>query len=212
MKTIVYIDGFNFYYSTYRNPRKREANSYKWLDFKKLLNNLLHDKHEIVAIKYYTADVSGKNDPDQPTRQQTYLRALKAYIPELEIHKGMFLTSEKYMPKVDGSGNELILYTEEKGSDVNLAVHLLNDGYKDLYSCAVLLSNDGDLREALKLTKNELGKTIGWILPKWTNIRSNELRHYTDFYRSFGLQKLIDAQLPSTIPGTNIRKPDRWNI
>jgi len=66
------------------------------------------------------------------------------------------------------------------------------------------------LREALKVAKNELEKKIGWILPRWTQKRSNELRQYTDFYRKFGLQNLKDAQLPSPIPGTNIRKPDAW--
>jgi len=210
MKTIIYIDGFNFYYSTYRSPHQPDAKNYKWLDFKKLLQNLLRSEHEIVAIKYYTANVSGLHDPDQPTRQQTYLRALKTYTPEFEVHKGMFLTSKRNMPRVKRPGSELVWYTEEKGSDVNLAVHLVNDGYKNLYSCAVVLSNDGDLREALKVAKNELEKKIGWILPRWTQKRSNELRQYTDFYRKFGLQNLKDAQLPSPIPGTNIRKPDAW--
>ena len=35
--------------------------------------------------------------------------------------------------------------TEEKGSAVNLAVHLLNDGWLDAYDCAVVISNDSDL-------------------------------------------------------------------
>lgn len=38
-----------------------------------------------------------------------------------------------------------IIKTEEKGSDVNLAVHLLNDGWLDAYDCAVVVSNDSDL-------------------------------------------------------------------
>ena len=38
-----------------------------------------------------------------------------------------------------------IIKTEGKGSDVNLAVHLLNDGWLDAYDCAVVISNDSDL-------------------------------------------------------------------
>lgn len=46
-----------------------------------------------------------------------------------------------------------IIKTEEKGSDVNLAVHLLNDGWLDAYDCAVVVSNDSDLAEAMRLVK-----------------------------------------------------------
>jgi hypothetical protein len=42
---------------------------YKWLDFKKLFQNLLAPKHDIISIKYFTAIVSGKIDPDQPIRK-----------------------------------------------------------------------------------------------------------------------------------------------
>lgn len=44
-----------------------------------------------------------------------------------------------------------IIKTEEKGSDVNLAVHLLNDAWQNVYDCAVVLSNDSDLKEAITL-------------------------------------------------------------
>lgn len=35
--------------------------------------------------------------------------------------------------------------TEEKGLDVNLAAHLLNDSRLDAYDCGVLVSNDSDV-------------------------------------------------------------------
>jgi hypothetical protein len=34
---------------------------------------------------------------------------------------------------------------EEKGSDVNLAVHLLDDSWRSGFDCAVIVSNDSDL-------------------------------------------------------------------
>ena len=51
--------------------------------------------------------------------------------------------------------------TEEKGSDVNLAVHLLNDGWHGRYDVALVLSQDTDLIEPLRIASQELGKTIG---------------------------------------------------
>ena len=43
-----------------------------------------------------------------------------------------------------------VMKTEEKGSDVNIAAHLINDGYKGLYQVAVLITNDFDLVEPIK--------------------------------------------------------------
>ena len=35
--------------------------------------------------------------------------------------------------------------TEEKASDVNLAVHLLNDSWLNAYDCAIVVTNDSDI-------------------------------------------------------------------
>jgi uncharacterized LabA/DUF88 family protein len=59
-----------------------------------------------------------------------------------------------------------VIKTEEKGSDVNLAVHLLNDGWLDAYDCAVVVSNDSDIAEAMRLVRHHHGKRIGLITPR----------------------------------------------
>ncbi len=168
MRTYIYIDGFNFYYGAVKNT------PYKWIDFKKLFENLLSSKNQIISMKYFTAIVSGKIDPAQPIRQKTFLRALEKYIPEISIHYGDFLSHNVFKPLAYPPDDNLfgkpikfanIIKTEEKGSDVNLALHLLNDAWKDLYDCAVIVSNDSDLAEALKLVKNQHKKTIGLISP-----------------------------------------------
>jgi uncharacterized LabA/DUF88 family protein len=46
-----------------------------------------------------------------------------------------------------------VIHTEEKGSDVNLGVHLVNDAWLNRYDCAVVVSNDSDLAEAISLVK-----------------------------------------------------------
>ena len=65
------------------------------------------------------------------------------------------------MPLVRPVGNqrtEQVIKTEEKGSDGNLAVHLLNDGWLDAYDCAVVVSNDSDIAEAMRLVRH----TASW--------------------------------------------------
>ena len=65
--------------------------------------------------------------------------------------------------RAPATGPNQILRTEEKASDVNLAVHLLNDAWNDLYDCAVVV--DGDLAEAIRLAKADPAKRVGIATP-----------------------------------------------
>jgi hypothetical protein len=93
LSTNVYIDGFNLFYGALRKTPCR------WVDVDKLCQLLL-PSNTLQAIKYFTALVSARpSDPDQPVRQQLYLRALKT-LPKVSIHLGHFLTHEVTMPLV----------------------------------------------------------------------------------------------------------------
>ena len=83
-RTFVYVDGFNLYY------RALAQKQHKWLSLYALAKQILDPENNIIAIRYYTARVSGNRDPDEPNRQAAYLRALKT-IPGLSIHYGKFL-------------------------------------------------------------------------------------------------------------------------
>jgi len=212
MRTYIYIDGFNFYYGAVKDT------SYKWLNFKKLFESLLAPVHQILSIKYFTAIVTGKIDPDQPIRQKTFIRALKKFIPEISVYYGEFLSHNVFKPlayPIDQNtfGKKIkfvnVIKTEEKGSDVNLAVHLLNDAWLDHYDCAVVVSNDSDLAESLRLVKEQHKKKIGLITPGKTH-PSRELLKYADFTKRIRKGVLGASQLPDSIPGTTIHKPKVW--
>ena len=101
----VYIDGFNLYYGCLKGT------PYKWLDLDALCRRLL-PKHEIQRIRYFTALVSARpGDPQQPIRQEIYLRALRT-IPHLSIHLGRFLVLQSQpsalLLVVDASGGGLM--------------------------------------------------------------------------------------------------------
>jgi len=206
MRTSIYIDGFNFYYLTVKNT------PYKWLDFKSVFTKLLHAENQIIDIKYFTAIVDGRKDPNKPIRQQTYIRALKAYIPEFLCVLGNFQSHVVRMPISNPSKSEKfvnVIKTEEKGSDVNFAVHLLNDAWLDKYDRAIIVSNDSDLVESVKIVKEELGKSIGLtILPK--SHPSRTLLKYADFVIRIRNNILKSSQLPDRINNTNIKKPKEW--
>jgi uncharacterized LabA/DUF88 family protein len=160
MKTNIYIDGFNLYYGCIKDT------SYHWLDVSKMCHLLLPND-QIHRIKYFTALVSARpNDPDQPMRQQLFLRALQT-IPNLEIILGTFLSHEVKMPLSPiGSGYTKVIKTEEKGSDVNIATHLLMDGFKNDYELAVVVSNDSDLLLPIQVVTQQFNKPVGLLNPQ----------------------------------------------
>ena len=208
MRTTVYVDGFNLYYGALKGSR------WKWLDLAKLFETVLQSHHDVQLIKYFTARVSGtQNDPSKPQRQDVYLRAVQQFRPQVKIYYGHFLSHPVRMPlsrPQSGKRTVEVVKTEEKGSDVNLAAHLVNDAWLDAYDCAVVVSNDSDIAEAMRLVKeHHSSKRIGLLLPR-TGSPSRQLRKHADFTRPIRTGAVENSQLPDLIPGTNIRKPEAW--
>jgi len=201
VRTAVYVDGFNLYYRALKNTR------YKWLDLQKLSRQILAPSHDIVAIKYFTADISGQLDPDAQHRQRVYLRALST-IPGLSIHKGRFLAKTKSAKLADKPGFARVILMEEKGSDVNLATHLVADGFRNTYEAAVVISNDTDLVEPIRLVAQELHKKVGLFCP--AQYPSKPLKDVATFVRELRPGRLRKAQFPAEIEGTGIHKPVSW--
>ena len=110
---------------------------------------------------------------------------------------------------VGGTRMAEVIKTEEKGSDVNLAVHLLNDAWRKAYDCAVVVTNDSDIAEAMRLVRLHHSIRIGLLTPG-TGRSSQQLRAHAHFLRHIRPNALANSQLPDPIPGTNIRKPSRW--
>jgi uncharacterized LabA/DUF88 family protein len=210
IRTYAYIDGFNLYYGALKGTK------YKWLDLKSLLRNVLGDGKQILKIKYYTATISARPDnPRSPLRQMIYLEALKAYTSELEIHYGYYLSNTVRMRLARPTPSkkyEDVIKTEEKGSDVNLALHVLNDAWHNRYDCAVIISNDSDLSEALRLIKKQHRKHIILLVPGDPSKRppSIQLKRFAHKTISIPPEAITKNQMPSPIPGTNLHIPPEW--
>ena len=208
LRAYVYVDGFNLYYRALKGPRCN------WLDLRALVRLYL-PQYDVLRIKYFTADVQPSPwDPDQALRQQTYLRALGT-LPEVEIIKGSFLTKVKNAPCAvswaKGAYRPLsIVKTEEKGSDVNLATHLLCDGFRDHYDIAAVISNDTDLEEPLRVVKEELLKGVALLHP--SKYPSGKLASYATTIRKLRVGALRAAQFADELTDTvgTFRKPASW--
>ena len=85
---------------------------------------------------------------------------------------------------------------------------MVNDGWKGLYDCAVLLSNDADFTEALKIVNKELELVTGLVTPRQTY--SEGMARHSSFKRAIKNTDLRDSQLPNPIPNSNLYKPESW--
>lgn len=208
-RTYVYVDGFNLYYRALRKTK------FKWLNLEVLVQGLLDSDNSIERVRYFTAPVSGKLDPGQPIRQQRYLDALRT-IPSVSVHQGNFLTTRKFRPLVNptagGPTHAEIWNTEEKGSDVNLATYLIHDAWRNLFDVAVVLSQDTDLIEPVRIVRQELGKSVGIVC--LDGKAAGTLARQGSFVRHITAARLAAAQFPETLTfgkrGKTVRRPPEW--
>ena len=225
--TTVYIDGFNLYYCAVKGT------CFRWLDLHTLCNHLFPSKN-IQRINYFTAKVkASKHDPDAPTRQEIYWRALKT-IPCIEIIKGNFVRWPRLMPQfplayINNNYNSpphrvQVERTEEKGSDVNLAAMLVYDSCEnnaDEANEAIVISNDSDLALAIEIVTSKINRTVIVVNPNRTSrarkfnnckISADLKRVATSYIGSINDNVLANSLFPSTLYDSNgkIEKPQRW--
>lgn len=199
-RVTVYIDGFNLYFGM------REANldNCRWLDIKKLVNNLLKPHQILGDIKYYTSRVS--NNPDKQKRQSTYLDALAS--------TGVKLFYGNYQ---DGSieckrCHHKWRTAKEKMTDVNIATAIIVDAFKDEYDMAMLISGDSDLTPPIReVHKNFKDKRIFIVFPPKRSNSSMSLEAKGS--QIIGRKKLVDSQFDDEVisrTGYKLKIPTEW--
>jgi uncharacterized LabA/DUF88 family protein len=216
MRTFVYVDGFNLYYRALRKSRC------KWLNLHTLCEAALPKHCQILGINYYTARVSGSRNPTSPRDQNTYLKALGT-LPNTHIHFGNFQVTNAWMPLVQPlrfwppglapfpvPETICVVKTEEKGSDVNLGAHLVRDALIGAFDHAVLVTNDTDLKEPLRMVVQEARLPVTLLTPT-ANLAATlcalatDVRHLDSY--------LGVCQFPDPVIGRDgkpISKPPDW--
>ena len=207
MKAFAYVDGFNLYYRALKNTPHR------WLDLDVLLSRV-YPRFEFATIRYFTARVKpGPRDPDQRTRQEVYLRALRT-LPNLRIHYGHFTSHRVWLPYAEGDESSPrfaeVVKTEEKGSDVNLAAHLVNDAHLRAFDVAIVVTNDSDLVEPIRIVTNQIRLRVGVLNP--CRQPAGGLKKAASFYRILRPSILRKAHFPAVLTDSRGRfsKPENW--
>jgi hypothetical protein len=113
-------------------------------------------------------------------------------------------------PVIDIASESVIDMPRNTHSDVNLATHLLLDGFRRDYECAVVVSNDSDLLEPIRVVRCELGPPVGLINPH--RHPSAALVSQATFIKQIRPGLLAKCQLPDTLTDANgvFHKPLVW--
>lgn len=234
----VYVDGFNLYYGGNALVGNQ---SWKWLDIRQLVLNHLPNKQpwvsgELIRVVYSTAEVTAP--PETLQRQQAYIEALrvsgsvdhvvygkyKSYKDEnfavLGYYKKFKRVNLPFDPlpdehwfKVDDSQMVIVSHErkEEKGSDVNLASHLLIDLLTGKLDAAIVITNDTDLAYPIRYARELI--PVGLINPRGSKTPA-DLKGSPDegvgnhWWYTLKADDLLCAQLPTEFEG--LRKPEAW--
>ncbi|MBE0417110.1 MAG: NYN domain-containing protein [Coriobacteriia bacterium] len=203
-RAIVYVDGFNLYYGSLKNT------PYRWLDLV-TLSELMLPSHELLEVKYFTAIV---DSPEGSARQQLYISALESR-GRFSTCRGHFLSHVKRKRRADicqqcGERHAAVFVTEEKGTDVNLATHLVYDACTDAFDVAAVISNDSDLVMPIQFAREKCSKIVGVINPQQHPARA--LMETADFYKKLRTGVLQASQLPDIVESSSRRfvKPRTW--
>jgi uncharacterized LabA/DUF88 family protein len=205
-RSIVYVDGFNLYYGALK------GGPHKWLNLE-LFFTRLRPNDDLQAVRYFTALVNGP----ARSRQQTYLQAL-ATLPLVEVILGQYKRKNVTctVPGCGHAGTRVFIAQEEKRTDVNIGISILDDAYQNLCDRIVIVSGDSDLVPAVARTKERFPeKEIIVYIPARSAIRGAavELRSSADKDRLLPLNLLATSQFPAQVPdgaGTLIQKPVGW--
>lgn len=205
-RTTIYIDGFNLYYGAVKGT------PWKWLNLEKYFA-LVRPDDDIQRIHYFTALIDGSHRPNQ----EEFLAAL-ATLSTVNVILGRYM-HKPIRCRVHActfAHQREFIRPEEKQTDVNIALQMLDDAYQGIAERFVLVSGDSDLVPAITMVKARFpGIEIIAYVP--TNHPSRgaavELRTAADKARNLPLVELRHAQFPPRIQGPGTRvivKPANW--
>lgn len=200
-RVITYVDGFNFYYGL----MEENLGQFRWLDYQVLSGFLLKNNQTLMAVKYFTAKIKGK-DRAKVGRQRLYLEAL-ATRTQLEIIYGRFVKDNRHC---FNCGHRWPNW-EEKMTDVNMAAEITADAHENEFDTALVVSGDSDLAHAVDQVQKRTGKKVVAAFPP--KRASYDLKLVADAAFSINRTYIAKSQLENPVvgPSGDLHRPTEWN-
>lgn len=189
MRINAYIDGFNLYYAI----REFKEQEFKWLDLKKLCACFVKNDDILNDVYYFSALASF--DYEKKQRHERYIKALKQH-SQVKVILGKF---KKKFLKCRLCHAQYQTY-EEKESDVNIAIQILEDAFLNKFDKAFLLTADTDLTSTVRKIRQLFNdKEIILLIPPNRRKHSNELAQAANTWREIKKSHIRNSLLPQKI-------------
>ena len=155
MRVAAFVDGFNLYHAIHDLKRPH----LKWVDLRQLVETFAPaPTHILTKVVYCSAFATWR--PDAYRRHREFVKASEA--------RGVTTIMGKFKEKAREClkcGSRWKGH-EEKESDVNLALQLLDAAHQDLFDRAILISGDSDLVPAVRMVRAHYpAKQIRILMP-----------------------------------------------
>lgn len=188
-RVISFIDGLNLYHATSILQRPE----LQWVDLRALSQTFLKTHSEELFQVFYFSAYAEHVALFKKENQKSYINALKLrdIIPVL----GHFKKKNRNCPDC----NHKWVSHEEKETDVNIALYLLNLAYQDAFDRALVISNDSDLAPAIRMVRSLFPhKRITTITPPHY-FHSIDLIHVSSDKSKISVSHLERCLLPSVV-------------
>jgi len=187
-RLICFVDGFNLYHAL----NALQQPHLKWLDLRKLFSHFSRPKSQIITqILFFSAYPPWK--PASHFRHRQYVAALLS--TGVTPVMGQFKNKPKKCMKCAAQW----VSHEEKETDVNLALALLDLAYKDKYDHAFVLSRDSDFAPAIHMVKQNFPEKKITILAPHNYRHSGELLKAADDHKTIKLKHIATSLFPADI-------------
>ena len=154
-RVLVLIDGFNYYHKL-KEYQNKYNKCVKWLDYRSLVESWLTEDDDCNNAEiYYFSAIATWRGADCVSKHKTYIKALKSknIIPILGEFKKKkthrCANNEKCIDCNLKPDKSKLIRHEEKNSDVNLAVTLIEKSIKKEFDKCFILSADNDFATAI---------------------------------------------------------------
>lgn len=206
-----FVDGFNFYYGLKDMTKmKPDWRKFYWIDIVKLFEQFLQEGEEMGTVHYFTAR---PKNVGKTARQNMLMLCNKAISGEkLKIHYGKYQDKTITCRAKGGCGSEF-MHWEEKQTDVNLAIKMVEECHHENCNKIILVSGDSDFLPPLNLIKNfykHIELSVMFPPCKFTNSIDNIGIPIIsmDAHKPKWNRALLDPVL--VINGKTHRKPTEW--
>lgn len=168
-RILVLIDGFNYYHKL-KDYQKMYNKCVKWLDYRSLVESWLNDEDDKENMQiYYFSAIANWRGASSVLKHKTYINVLKTrgIIPVLGEFKqkktSRCKNDEKCKDCICTPEDKKLIRHEEKNSDVNLAITLIEKSIKKEFDKCFILSADNDFATAISRAR-ELNPNIKIII------------------------------------------------